>query len=67
MRLPLLKYRTKKSEATPPRKTWLDVDGFDLPVTIAENPRSRRLTLRIQPGGEELRHVGSTANTFSRG
>ena len=55
MRLPLLKKRARKTEIAPPRKTWLDVDGCDVPVIIAENPRSRRLTLRIQPGGEELR------------
>lgn len=55
MRLPLLKRRPRKVEVVPLRQTWLDVDGFDVPVTIAENPRSRRLTLRIQPGGEELR------------
>ena len=55
MRLPLLKSRRRKVDVAPPRQTWLDVDGIDVPVIIAENPRSRRLTLRIQPGGEELR------------
>lgn len=53
MRFPLLNKRPTKRSS--PRKTWLDVDGEDVPVVISENPRSQRLTLRIQPGGSELR------------
>ncbi len=55
MRLPLLGKRPDKTETMPPRQTWLDVDGRDVPVSVVENARSQRLTLRIQPGGEELR------------
>ena len=41
----------------------LEVDGKCLPVKVVENDRAKRLTLRITPGGQELRvstpgHVG---------
>ncbi len=55
MRLPLLQKRAVKKSPVQPRKAWLDVDGRDVPVIISENVRAKRLTLRIQPGGEELR------------
>ncbi len=38
-----------------PRTAWLEANGEDLPVLIVENPRSKRLTLRIMPGDRELR------------
>ncbi len=50
-----LKKPPTRPKNTEPRKIWLDIDGVDVPVVIQENPRSRRLTLRIMPGGEELR------------
>jgi predicted metal-dependent hydrolase len=55
MMLSLLKKRTAMKQKAEPRQAWLDVDGVDVPVIIAENSRSRRLTLRIVPGGKELR------------
>ena len=33
----------------------LGIDGRDVPVTIRANPRARRLTLRLEPGGRGLR------------
>ena len=55
MMLSLLKKRTPAKQKPGPRQAWLDVDGVDVPVVISENSRSRRLTLRIVPGGKELR------------
>lgn len=45
------------------RDRWLEVDGEHLPVRVVEHPRSRRITLRLLPGGEGLKvtlpaHVG---------
>lgn len=34
---------------------YLTVDGRELPVTVRENDRATRLTLRIAPGGQSLR------------
>ncbi len=51
----MLNRKQPKQKQSALRNTWLDVGGRDVPVTISENPRSQRLTLRIQPGGKELR------------
>lgn len=45
------------------RDRWLEVDGERLPVRVVEHPRSKRITLRLLPGGEGLKvtlpaHVG---------
>jgi predicted metal-dependent hydrolase len=45
------------------RDRWLQVDGNSLPVRVVEHPGSRRITLRLLPGGDGLKvtmpaHVG---------
>lgn len=49
----LFKKTTKSKQVSWDR--WLDVDGERLPVKVIENPRSTRITLRIQPGGKGLK------------
>ena len=34
---------------------WLEVDGERMPVKVVEHPRSTRITLRLLPGGNELK------------
>src|SRR5680860_1793471 len=34
---------------------WLEVDGERLPLKVIEHPRSTRITLRLLPGGNELK------------
>ncbi|MEM7299868.1 MAG: SprT family zinc-dependent metalloprotease [Pseudomonadota bacterium] len=51
---------TKKSGATkPPRPTTrsvdIDIDGQKRPVAVVENPRTKRLTLRLMPGSAGLK------------
>jgi predicted metal-dependent hydrolase len=36
-------------------KTTIDVDGRPMPLVIRSNPRSTRITLRIEPGGNLLK------------
>lgn len=38
-----------------PRSSEIIVSGRALPLTVTENARSRRMTLRIEPGGRALR------------
>lgn len=48
----------KRNAASGKQVTWdrfLEVEGENLPVRVVENPRSSRITLRIQPGGKGLK------------
>jgi predicted metal-dependent hydrolase len=47
----------KKRAQTDPdiRDRFLDVDGERLPVRVVEHPKSKRITLRLLPGGEGLK------------
>lgn len=40
---------------TVPAKRTVDVGGRSLPITIRENERATRITLRIEPGGKALK------------
>lgn len=40
---------------TAPAKRTVDVGGRSLPITIRENERATRITLRIEPGGKALK------------
>lgn len=44
-----------RSRAEPERPQTHDVAGRTLPLAIVENPRAKRLTLRIQPGDRGLK------------
>ncbi len=55
--------RARSNKNLDSRDRWLDVDGERLPVKVVEHPRSKRITLRLLPGGEGLKvtlpaHVG---------
>lgn len=49
--------KSLKSPARPkaPQQRTVDVAGRSLPITIRENLRATRITLRIEPGGKALR------------
>lgn len=51
----LFKKATRRSAKQHSWDRWLEVDGERLPVRVVENPRSTRITLRIQPGGKGLK------------
>lgn len=53
---PLIR-RTSQTPKTPPPPVTrsLDVAGKILPLTIRQNPRATRMTLRIEPGGRALK------------
>ncbi|WP_037067683.1 M48 family metallopeptidase [Allorhizobium undicola] len=55
--LPMFLQRPARRTRTPSalRERVVDVAGRDVTVTIRENVRARRLTLRIEPGGRALR------------
>ena len=38
-----------------PRPSAVTVNGRDLPLTVRENARATRMTLRIEPGGQALK------------
>ena len=42
-------------KTTAPRPGAVTVNGRDLPLTIRENVRASRMTLRIEPGGQALK------------
>ncbi len=63
MALSFLRKQTVKSTKSP-RQTWLEVAGGNIPVVITENARSRRLTLRIVPGGKEMRVTAPPRTPF---
>ena len=46
--------RTSRKHSTP-RPEAVTVNGRDLPLTIRENARATRMTLRIEPGGQSLK------------
>lgn len=48
-------FRPKKKQTAPPEKRFFVIAGRELPLTIAENARAKRLTLRIQPGARGLK------------
>lgn len=50
-----LKRRSKPARKRPARGRDIAVAGRRLPLTISENERAKRLTLRIEPGGKALR------------
>lgn len=58
---PLLKPVRRKKPIAPPRPSpktvvrTLTVEGRPLPLTIRQNPRATRMTLRIEPGGRALK------------
>ena len=45
--------RTRRQPSAPEKRT-LDIGGRAMPLTIRENPRSTRITLRIEPGARAL-------------
>ncbi|WP_417409687.1 M48 family metallopeptidase [Hoeflea sp.] len=46
----------RPSRKTPaPRPVAVTVNGRDLPLTVRENARATRMTLRIEPGGQALK------------
>lgn len=47
--------RTADRTATGPSTRLLDIAGRQLPLTIHQNPRSTRITLRLEPGGRSAR------------
>lgn len=50
--------KTLKSSAlsrSVPSQRMVEVDGRSLPITIRENQRATRITLRIEPGGKALK------------
>lgn len=47
--------RRPKAPAKPPLQRTLDVAGRILPLTVTENRKATRLTLRIEPGGRGLK------------
>jgi len=52
----IFKTRTKKTLKVPEvRYRHIEIDGVAMPVRVVENERARRLTLRIVPGGQELK------------
>ncbi len=54
---------TKRRNRPPRHGRSIDIDGVPFPIEVVDNVRSRRLTLRIVPGGERAKvtvppHVG---------
>ena len=49
------KQRARRLDGQRPRSRSIAVSGRDLPLTIREDRRSKRITLRIEPGGRALR------------
>lgn len=50
-----LKKRITPRKPSKPEGRVVDVDGRPLPLTIRQNERATRMTLRIEPGGRALR------------
>lgn len=50
-----LKKRRRTADRPPPRGRDIAVAGRRLPLTIRENGRATRMTLRIEPGGKALK------------
>ncbi len=55
--VPLLRssLRLRQKQPAPPSTLVMTIDGRSVPLTIKENSRATRLTLRIEPGGRALR------------
>lgn len=51
----LLKSLRTKQVAKGTRDRALEIDGEWVPVKVVEHPRSKRITLRLMPGGSELK------------
>jgi hypothetical protein len=50
-----LSFLQKPQRASEPRARTVEVAGRSLPLTIRPDARARRITLRIEPGGQALR------------
>lgn len=51
----LLKTFSRQSASSVSRDRFLHVDGEDMPVKVVEHPKSKRITLRLMPGGGGLK------------
>lgn len=51
----LLKSFSKHASPQASRDRVLQVDGEDMPVKVIEHPKSKRITLRLMPGGDGLK------------
>ena len=47
--------KTRKKVAEPPKTRLLDIAGKQLPLTVRQDLRATRMTLRIEPGGRSLK------------
>jgi predicted metal-dependent hydrolase len=51
----MLSIFSKNRRPAPPKTRILDVAGRELPLTVREDARATRMTLRIEPGGRALK------------